>query len=430
MLPPTTSRASAQPSLATPRWPIKHIIIVVQENRSFNNLFAGFPGAVTSMSGTTSTGQVVRLGQNPLGSVDVCHGYFDGVNDYDGGKMDHFDQNCGGPYPNDIAGKFAYSRVTQRDVYPYWSMASAYTLADHMFPPLFGPSWTAHLTMIAGTANLNPTTTLIDQPSAAPWGCDAPRTATTTQLSGHGFERGIETYGPFPCLTQFRTMADTLDAARVSWRYYAPPLHYGGGLLWTAFDNIRKVRYGPDWANVKAPAPTFLTDVKRGQLAGVTWVIPDWTYSDHADGGSPALGPSWVAAIVNTVGRSKFWDSTAIFVVWDDWGGWYDPVAPPQFDYRGLGERVPCIVISPYAKRHYVSHTQYEFGSILKFVEEDFGLPPLGTTAQGYTDARANSMKDSFDFAHLPHAFRPFRAPVPPTYFEQSRPSYVVPDDD
>jgi phospholipase C len=223
-------------------------------------------------------------------------------------------------------------------------------------------------------------------------------------------------------------MADTLDAAKVSWRFYAPPLDYGGGQLWTSFDNIKSVRYGPDWANVKAPSPQFLTDIAGGTLAGVTWIVPDWPYSDHAGGGD--LGPSWVTAVVNAVGQSKFWDSTAIFIMWDDWGGWYDNVPPPQVDFRGLGERVPCIVISAYSPPHYVAHTQYEFGSILKFVEETFDLPPLGTTAAGYTDSRAASIGNVFDFKRRLRIFRPYVAPYPASYFLETRPSYKAPDDD
>ena len=116
--------------------------------------------------------------------------------------------------------------------------------------------------------------------------------------------------------------------------------------------------------------------------------------------------------------REPLWNSTAIIVVWDDWGGWYDHVAAPQLDYDGLGFRVPMLVISPYAKTGYVAHTQYEFGSILKFVEDTFNLGRLGTT-----DTRATSIDDAFDFTQSPRTFVPIQSKYSKTYFLQQRPS-------
>jgi phospholipase C len=158
-------------------------------------------------------------------------------------------------------------------------------------------------------------------------------------------------------------------------------------------------------------------------------VIPDWEWSDHTSSGSD-LGPSWVTAVVNAIGQGPDWKSTAIVIVWDDWGGWYDNVPPPHVDYRGPGIRVGCIIISPYAKPHYVSKTEYEFGSILHFEEQAFGLPPIGPSADGYTDTRANSLVDSFDFTQTPRAFTPFQSKYPPSTFLLARPSYRPPDDD
>ena len=145
-------------------------------------------------------------------------------------------------------------------------------------------------------------------------------------------------------------------------------------------------------------------------------------------------GPSWVTSVVNAIGESSYWESTAIFVLWDDWGGWYDDAAPPQRDFRGLGIRVPCIIISPYARRGsgagggYVAHTQYEYGSILKFVEETFGLPPIGPPSRGFTDTRAASMLDDFDFTQPPRSFSPIGARYSESTFLHERPSYVPPE--
>jgi phospholipase C len=164
-------------------------------------------------------------------------------------------------------------------------------------------------------------------------------------------------------------------------------------------------------------------------------VIPKWANSDHAGGTNWNQGPSWVASVVNAIGNGPDWSSTAIVVVWDDWGGWYDHVPPPQLDFRGLGIRVPCIIISPYAriasgkKAGYVSHTQYEFGSVLKFVEQAFSLPALGPTSQGYTDTRANSLVDSFDFTQKPRVFTTIPAAKSSNYFlAQPRTSAQAPD--
>jgi phospholipase C len=156
--------------------------------------------------------------------------------------------------------------------------------------------------------------------------------------------------------------------------------------------------------------------------------------SDHPGTGSNT-GPAWVASVVNAIGTSPYWNSTAIVVLWDDWGGWYDDAAPPQVDFRGLGIRVPCIVVSPFARvapgqmAGYVSHTQYEFGSVLKFVEETFALPPLGTAALGYTDERATSLSDVFNFAQKPRPFGVIPASHDRAFFLHQMPSGLPPDD-
>lgn len=194
------------------------------------------------------------------------------------------------------------------------------------------------------------------------------------------------------------------------------------GQLWTAYDAIAHDRYGPQWTiNMVSPPNQILTDVEHGSLANVTWVIPDWKNSDHSSSESDT-GPSWVTAVVNAIGQSKFWKSTAILIVWDDSGGWYDHVPPPQLDYDGLGPRVPLIVVSPYARRGFVSHTTYEFGSIVKLVETTFGLMPLSES-----DRRANSLAQCFDFSHR-RAFRLEDAPYPARYFNAQPPSHRAPD--
>jgi phospholipase C len=403
--------------------PIRHVVVIVQENRSFVNIFAGFPRADAPTYGYDKKGRKIALKPVTFSSRDICHDWGDAMIDWNRGKMNAFGTKCANGSPP--AGSLAYSYLRRQIVAPYWSMAREYALADHMFPTMFGPSYTAHLDLVAGTDSLSPSHSIVDQPSQAPWGCDAPHGTTTPVLD---LQRRISYSGPYPCFAQFHTLADTLDAAGLSWKYYAPSIAEGG-YIWSAFNSIRRVRNGPDWkADVISPSPVVLTDIANGNLADVTWVVPAWAYSDHAGGGN--LGPSWVSSIVNAVGKSKYWKNTAIVVLWDDWGGWYDDVAPPQLDYRGLGIRVPAIVISSYAKAHYVSHTQYEFGSIVRFIEETFGLPPLGSAQAGYTDGRANSLSDCFDFSAPPRAFVPIQAPQPPSSFLTLPGSDRAPDDD
>jgi len=405
--------SSAMPTLSierggrTPSMPIQHVVIIVQENRTIDNLFQGYPGADTKSSGRMSDGRRVMLRQVSLNSPDIDNSYAASIQSYDGGKMDGFDKNYSNGKPG---GRYPYSYVDRKDSAPYWKMAHEFALADHMFPTMHGQSWTAHIDLIASTTNLSPTVAMADFPSQQPWDCYAPAGTTTPTIDAKGRYR--LNGGPFPCFTQIRTMADTLDAAHVSWRFYAPSISgdWIGG-AWSPFSSIKRVRYGADWRNVITPPPTILTDVKAGKLAAVTWVAPDWSYSDHAGSGT-TLGPSWVAAVVNRIGESKFWNSTAIVVLWDDFGGWYDHVPPPQLDFKGLGIRVPCIIISPYVHQGVVIHTQYEFGSVLRFVEQAFNLPELGSVADGYSDGRATSILDAFDFTQAPRAFH--KIPAPP----------------
>jgi phospholipase C len=428
-LPTGLARGSSQVrgSLLGANSKIKHIVIVVQENRSFDNIFAGYPGAASATFGKTHEGAIIPL--RPVSfvdtadpSLDLGHSLLNSRSDWDDGKMDGFDtveNNNSVP-----AGDYPYAFLERSQVAPYWAMANQYVLADRMFPTEWGASFTAHLDLIGGTTLLYPNVAVADNPTALPWGCDAPPgTVTSTWNSYHQVDVDA---GPFPCYN-FVSLAAPLDVAGISWKYYAPAITdaYESGTSWTAFDAISSVRYTQkDWQNVSSPQTNILTDVSGGALPGVSWVIPDYADSDHA-GSTSDTGPSWVATIVDAIGHSKYWDSTAIVVVWDDWGGWYDNVPPPQLDFAGLSIRVPCIIISPYAKRHYVSHTQYEFGSVLKFVEQTFALSSLGTT-----DVRANSLADSFDFTRPARAFTSISAPYPPSYFLKRKPSMRAPDDE
>ena len=183
--------------------------------------------------------------------------------------------------------------------------------------------------------------------------------------------------------------------------------------MWSAFEGIKYVRYGSDWnTNIITPQTTILTDPGDNQLAAVSWVTPSVQDSDHPSSRSD-MGPSWVASVVNAIGESPYWDSTAIIVLWDDWGGWFDPVQPVYEDYDGLGFRVPLLMVSPYAKRGYVTHVQYETSSVLRFIEDNFGLPQLAKSDQ----RAADPVGDAFDYYQPPRKFKTIGGAKPSSYW-------------
>jgi phospholipase C len=377
---------------------IKHVVIIVQENRSFDNLFSGFPGADAATTGM-SYGQLVPLNAVPLEyGVDLDHTHTGWWADWDNGLNDGFAHASSYPIPN-----YPYAYVPKSEIKQYWTLAQNYVLADRMFQSNTGPSFTAHQYIIAGqSAGAD------ELPDSRSWGCDAP-SGTTVSLVG---PNGTDLPGPFPCF-DYQTLGDLMDQAKVSWKYYAPSATEDAGYIWSAFDAIQHIRFGPDWAgDVISPETQVLADIENGNLAQVSWVIPSFANSDHAAGKSNS-GPDWVTSIVNEIGASKYWRNTAIFITWDDWGGWYDHVPPPQIDEMGLGFRVPLIVVSPFARRGYISHTQHEFGGLLHFTEELFSLPSLGTR-----DNISDDFRDCFDFQKTADPYLPVQTNLTPDYFK------------
>jgi len=412
--------------------PIQHIVLIVQENRTFNNLFATFPGATGSTTGL----ETLRRGKNRkvkdvslkevplLDHTDPNHSYTAFLTGYDGGKLDAFNliHVYGG---NRDEGSAPYLYVNPADIKPYWTMAAEWGLANAMFQTQGSESFTAHQDLIRGGTEIDSTASLIDNPpySRMVWGCDSnPSTVTSLITTSLQLERNA---GPFPCSSDFPygsseylTLRDLLDAKSVSWKYYAPEVGTSGG-IWSAFDVIAPVRNGPEWGtNVDWPQTNIFNDISSGTLPAVSWVIPDGKDSDHP-GDSSDTGPSWVTSVVNAVGESSYWNTAAIVVVWDDWGGFYDPVAPPARDTQGgPGFRVPMIVISPYARETsssqpgYISNTVYEFGSIIQFIEDTFNLGRLGTT-----DGTTNSMLDMFNYYQTPRLFQSIGSKYSRSYF-------------
>jgi len=416
---------------------IQHIVIIVQENRSFDDFFATFPGA----NGTT-VGRVkndcnpttpsctpyyyLPLKMAGLKSNSLGHEHFSFKKEYDNGLMDGFPlvKMALKKGKKTKAGLYPYRYVNPSLIQPYWDIAKQYVLGDDMFTTQSSGSFSNHGALIAGGMPVNGDN-VIDFPNPSSWGCDAkPGTVTSLINPNGGYLRDK---GPFPCFS-YATIVSLLDTGGLSWLYFT---NTSGSHVWNAFEAISSVRYGPEWTNnIITPEAAIFQTIQNGELPNVSWVIPDAVQSDHP-GNHSDTGPSWVANIVNAIGQSPYWANTAIIVTWDDWGGQYDHVPPPQLDGQGLGMRVPLLIVSPYAREQtpgtpgYVSHTQYEFGSILKFIERNWGLATLGRT-----DVRANSLIDSFDFTQPPRTFTKIQTKYSIKYFQHQKASGLPVDDE
>ncbi|HYL27743.1 MAG TPA: alkaline phosphatase family protein [Candidatus Nitrosotalea sp.] len=418
-------RFPVQPSV--PSGKIKHVVIVVQENRSFNDLFYGYPKAKTAKYGYDTYGNKIAL--QPVGletTWDISHSSYDFIAACNGtGKIpgthcrnNGFDNEYWGcsksGYPTCPNQNPPYSYVPHAETKPYFDIAHQYVLADQMYASNFdASSFVSHQYIISGQAE-----SAVNYPFGA-WGCPG---GSGDQIATVGPKRQVPESYEQVCWDP-TTLGDELDKANVSWAYYA--VSYSGYPgLWSAYQAINHIYNGPDWQKDVISQPNqFLNDVSNGNLRAVSWVTPTWGDSDHAGSGSK-MGPSWVASIVNAVGESKYWNSTAIFIFWDDYGGWFDPEPPAYADYDGLGMRIPMLVVSPYAKQDHVSHVRYEHGSILKFVENQFGLGRLAAA-----DRRANSpAKDCFDFNQTPRKFVPIKSSFDINFFLRQPPDHHEPD--
>jgi phospholipase C len=435
---PQLSRTPATNPLGKGR--IEHFVIVIQENRSFDDLFARFPGARGATHGVMKVyenGKFVdkTIALKPhtlLMNGDISHNRRAFLQAYDNGKLDAFNQVLMRTGPQDTpAGALAYQYVKESDIRPYWHLAREYVLADEMFQTQGSGSFIAHQDLIRGGSTIASDKILVDNPDGGPWGCDAAAGVYTEIINAHG----VYGHGPFPCTNKFpgryATLRTLLDAKGVSWKYYSPdfkgctachpynPCSLCAGGELNAFDMIAAVRYGKEWGSkVSMPDTNIFSDIEHGTLPAVSWLVPDEVDSDHP--GAPYdYGPSWVAQVVNAIGKSSAWKNTAVIVLWDDWGGFYDNAVPPKRnDQGGLGFRIPLMVVSPYVHEGMISHTQYEFGSILRCIEDTFDLGRLGTT-----DGTSNSLCDVFDFHQAPRKFVEIPAEYSLRYFETQPPS-------
>ncbi len=399
---PKTSTATTS---KFPITPIKHIVIIQKENRSFDTYFGKFPGADGATSGKMSNGQTVQLGPTPDPMPnDIGHGYLeDFVPAYHNGQMDGFDLEKGA-FAQDGT-NLAYTQFDRPGIPNYWSYADTYALADRMFSAWKGSSFGNNIIGVAAQTGQfessmnfnwiydNPfNNNLPPPPPPLPaWGCDAPN-GTQVQL---GDSNGPTTQ-PFPCFN-FRALPNELAAAGVSWKFYTKAGQ--AGFIHNGLDALTPVRNDPSlWSKVVSKGSIYYDAVKG--LPSVTWVVGK--FLDHPVG-SVCYGENDLVNLVNAIMNGKYWPSTAIFVYWDEWGGFYDHVPPPQIDGVSHGFRVPLLIISPYTKvgtsanGGSITHTEYSQLSLLKTIEDNWGLPPL--TAK---DAAANNVFDAFDFKAPP----------------------------
>jgi phospholipase C len=370
---------------------IQHFVFIMQENRSFDHYFGTYPGAEGLPPGVCvpdpSGGPCVA----PSHDADVvnqggAHNWVNALNCIDSGLMDGFIAGAIDP-PGDVMGWHDY-----REIPNYWNYARLYVLQDRLFESITSYSLPAHLYMLAA------------------------------QSGGY-----IGTGQTYPESFAFTEITELLTSGKIDWRYYVNRGKTAGAAdggtadvdsdettytFWNPLPAFPAVKNDPTQFSRLTDATQFYTDAQNGTLPQVSWVIPNSDVSEHPPG-SVARGMNYVTGLVNAVMNSPEWNTTAIFVAWDDWGGFYDHVDPPKVDQYGLGIRVPGLVIGPYVRQGYVDHKTYSFESWLRLIEERFGENPMTSR-----DNTANDMSDAFDFTQQPRSGVLMNAdgsPYPPT---------------
>ncbi len=323
--------------------PIQHIVIIVRENHTFDNYFGTFPGANGLQNAPWST--IPHHIEGPI--KDLCHSWGCAHLAYNNGKNDGFFQAGGSGQT------FGY--YDQRDIPYYWSLAKQYTLFDNYFSSIMGPSLPNYVYLVAGQSG--------------------------------GLTDNTHVLFNFP------PIMNELDSSGISWRYYA-----GYGTMYTGWNPLPGFPdyYAKDWAKHVQVSDAFLAELGHGILAQVTWIMPTSDENSEHPPYSIQSGQAWVKSVITGIQSSKFWPSTAILLTWDDYGGWYDHVVPPQVDNYGYGFRVPLILVSPYAKQGHIDHSAADHTSLLRFIETTFRLGSLTDR-----DAHAYGLWGAFTFPDL-----------------------------
>ena len=378
--------------------PIKHVVVIVKENHTFDNYFGSFPGADGTTTCEYSDGGTFPCPHAPDAMPrDLDHSHDPALVDWNHGAMNGFDLVAGS---NDNGDNLAYAQYQESDIPNYWAYAKRFTLADHFFAEMLGPSFPGHLVTLAAQAAWavgNPD----NNGFAVYWGCDQLPGSTLTRQN----QQTCQNEDVFPCF-DIPSIPDVLPAG-VDWKFYGTNF-YLLPEVWSMFDAVKSIRQGSGWSHI-VTADNFDSDIKAGTLPAVSWLVdPDFAY-EHPQVGTICNGENWTVQKINLLMQSKYWADTAILFTMDDFGGWYDHVPPPrqygcdpQNPY-GLGFRLPLIVISPYAKPGFVFKEVSEQASIARFIERVFGsqktLHDLDPAAQ---DAQANDLFDAFDFKQTP----------------------------
>jgi phospholipase C len=383
-----------RPAASETQWPIKRVVYVMMENRSFDHMFGKFPGANGATMGVRDGEEVPLIRATEWLPGDLPHNWEGAHKSVAGGKMDGF-------AITDLAATWAYSQFEREDIPNYWRWAENFVLSDNFFASANSASYPNHLYMIAGTCG-----GAFDNPIQAPevlavrdamglkktWGCDAPQGAYVLLIdeeTGEPQEKGVR-----PCFS-FTSQGEQLLERGVDWAFYSAEEDQVG-YFWNAYAAIDKVRNTELWERHIRPVDRLLADIEAERLPAVTWVTPRYELSDHAPY-STGWAHNWVTLIVNGIMRSSMWKHTAIFLTWDEWGGAYDHVPPPTVDAIGLGIRVPMLVISPFANKGMIDHEVGEFCSPQKFIADNWGLPYLTDRVRN-----THNFEHVFDFGRKP----------------------------
>jgi phospholipase C len=398
--------------------PIYHVIVIIQENRTPDNLFSSsyltnggpYPGANVQNTWVAPNGQTLPLSEVPFeypADPDHDHPSLVGEATLPNNLGFYGNQATSTVGASTPPAGFVAAYVPDFETILYHTLAYQYALADNMFSSRLTPTFPGHLFLISGQSQA------ADDPTdPVNWGCDSKTGTTVGVFSGSGEAETLP--GPFPCFDQ-QTIGDLMDAKGVSWRYYTGQINNPIDAGTNVYDAIHHIRYGADWANVIYPQTQIVSDITNCALPNVSYVTPPGLSSDHA-GSESASGPGWVGTIYLAIALSntlqsnpacQYYGTTAIILTWDDSGGWYDHVAPPPNPAipggASYGFRVPLIVASAWAKNGspvpFVSHVQRDFGSILKYIETNWNLGTLGVE-----DANADNLSDMFNYTGPPVA--------------------------
>jgi len=385
--------------------PIKRVIYVMLENRSFNNLFGKFPGVTGSTTGVEYGTEKPLIPCPDWLPGDLPHDRAAYLNCVNGGKLDGFGTGTYGS-------TYAYTQFDEQQIPNYWLWAKEYAISDNFFASAAGPSYGNHYYFIAGQSG-----GVIDNPENIEtrvdgdkryksWGCDA--------IGDDVFVFVKDDQGNLTkhdtCFT-FETVGEQLSEIGLDWAYYsAVPGQVG--YFWNAYNGIANVFHTDMWHEHVRPVDRLARDIEAGSLPPVTWVTPRFELSDHPPF-STGHSHNWITDIVNAVMKSPQWEHTAIFLTWDEWGGFYDPVMPPEVDPVGLGIRVPLLTISPYTRRGVIDDELGEFSTPLRFIADNWGLDYLTPRI-----ANTHNFEHAFDFS---------KRPRPPVLGKKRAPAYGTP---